>query len=78
MSELTYTLQRKMEKAGFFVIQSAVTSTTLWGIKDGSLTLCDIVENGRKVIALPISKKNIDKLCEELTQIADIYGEKLK
>lgn len=78
MSDVTYTFQKKMENAGFFVIQSAVSSTTLWGIKDGKLTLCDIVENGRRVIALPISKKNIAKLCEELTQIADIYGEKLK
>lgn len=47
------------------------------GIKEGKLTLVDIVGE-KKVIALPIGKRNIDKLCEELRQIKNVYGDKLK
>lgn len=73
----THSVAKSMEKAGFFVIESAVSASTLWGIKEGKLTLVDIVGE-KKVIALPIGKRNIDKLCEELRQIKNVYGDKLK
>ena len=62
-----HSVAKSMEKAGFFVIESAVSASTLWGIV-----------GEKKVIALPIGKRNIDKLCEELRQIKNVYGDKLK
>lgn len=34
-----HSVAKSMEKAGFFVIESAVSASTLWGIKEGKLTL---------------------------------------
>ena len=68
---------RKAWKRQASLSLKAVSASTLWGIKEGKLTLVDIVGE-KKVIALPIGKRNIDKLCEELSQIKDVYGDKLK